>query len=182
MNSQRRDSSASHLQIRHIQYVACFVVNILFAVSKPEDLEDFEVAAKDHGNTFCSTFFVAGCYGAENRTPHLARLVPSRDRPPRNRTDGGVLDVEIILSWARLLQQLPRAMAQQFVSANLHFKCRVAVLSVQLIILLPNEGDRLIRRRRTQHISQTDILETKSLPDVIVVGNVDAGRDAGAGE
>src|SRR5271163_1673121 len=73
-------------------------------------------------------------------------------------------------------------MPEKFVYANLYFEGCIAKFAKQWLVLLTDERDRLIGRFGAQDIPQRDVLESKGLPNVVVIWNIYPGRNATAGK
>ena len=67
--------------------------------------------------------------------------------------------------------------------SHLQLKQLDAPLVEDLVVLLGDEGRLLLSLvRGADHVAEVHVLEALGLPDLVVVGNVDAGRHSGAGE
>lgn len=60
----------------------------------------------------------------------------------------------------------------QFVKADLDLERSVSLLLVNLKVLVSNERNLLIWGLGTHDVSEGNVLETLSLPDVIVIGTI----------
>lgn len=163
------DTRAGHLQVADVQDVACFGVDVGFAVAVAEDLEDFEVRAEGHGDALGAAFFVAGAHAAEDGAPCLAGLVPGRDGLVVDGADGRVLDVEVEVAWRGFLEHFAAAVAEEFVQADLHLEGFVFVFVVNVLVRGFDEGDGLFRGRGAEDVAEGDIFEAFALADVIVL-------------
>mmetsp|Transcript_58309 Transcript_58309/g.143052 ORF Transcript_58309/g.143052 Transcript_58309/m.143052 type:complete len:327 (+) Transcript_58309:1101-2081(+) len=90
--------------------------------------------------------------------------------------DRRLVEVECALV---LAQQLARPMPQQLVDGHLHLEALATPLLEEQLVLGSQERDLLRRRSGGQHVAEGDVLEALVLPNVVVVGDVDAGGDAG---
>ena len=79
-------------------------------------------------------------------------------------------------------EELAGAMAEELVDANLDLEGGVAVALVKGEIVGADEGDGFVGAFGAEDVAEGDVLEADLLADVVVVGDVDAGWDAGARE
>jgi hypothetical protein len=77
------------------------------------------------------------------------------------------VDIEIVLTRRCLLEEFTCSVTQQFVNANLNFKCRISVCPIYRNIVLTYERDFLIWSFGTENISKTYILEPEVLSNVL---------------
>jgi hypothetical protein len=68
-------------------------------------------------------------------------------------------------------------MAEQFVKADLNLKGGITVLLVCFQITVFDKRNRLVRCFRGEDVAKRYVLETKVLPNIIVIGNVNSGGD-----
>ena len=85
-----------------------------------------------------------------------------------------------------LLEEFPRAMAQELMQAHLHLECRATKLQVELLVLRCNEADPLVLVGSCQHVAQGNVLEALVLSDIIIwkreggrEGKREGGREGG---
>ena len=87
--------------------------------------------------------------------------------------------IEIELAWGGFLQEFAAAVAEEFVEPDLDFEGVVGVRFVQLLLGVFDEGDFLVGGFGAEHVAEGDVFEAEVLADVVVVGDVDSGGDAG---
>ena len=105
---------------------------------------------------------------------------------------GGV--VEVVFPRGCLLQEFAGAVAEQLVQADLNFEGGVAILAVEGLVGVGDEGDGFVGGGGGEDVAQAHVFEAEGLPDVVVVRDVDSciraceismgglrGEDRGAG-
>jgi hypothetical protein len=107
----------------------------------------------------------------------LARLVPRADRGVGDRGDGWVFFIKVELAGGGFLEQLATPVAKKLVQTDLDFEGMVGILLVKVLLVIFNKRDFLVGGFGGEDVAERNILETKVLSNVIVVGNVDARRD-----
>jgi hypothetical protein len=73
---------------------------------------------------------------------------------------------------------LATSVSEKLMQTNLHLESLIPQLLINLQVFLGNKWNRFIRALCTKNIPQTDVLEAFVLPDIVVVGNVNASGNA----
>lgn len=72
-------------------------------------------------------------------------------------------------------------MPEEFVQTYLDLESLVPVFTVDFLVFFCDEGDCFVRCFRAEDVAERDVLEAEVLADVVVVGDIDACGDGGAG-
>mmetsp|Transcript_15513 Transcript_15513/g.42073 ORF Transcript_15513/g.42073 Transcript_15513/m.42073 type:complete len:299 (+) Transcript_15513:998-1894(+) len=146
-----------------------------------EDGQHLGHAAEVEPHALGAALLVRRRHRAELGVPRLPGLVEGRHGAP---VEGvlHLLGVEVEHARLVLAQQLPGPVPQQLVDRHLDLEALAAPGAEEGLVVGREEGDLLRGRRGGQHVAQRHVLEAQLLPDVVVVGDVDARGDPGAGE
>lgn len=82
--------------------------------------------------------------------------------------------VEVVGSRGGFLEEFPRAVTEEFVDADLDLEGEIAVIAVSVKVVRVDEGDGFVGGFGAEDVAEGDVLEADGLPDVVVVGDVDA--------